>query len=132
MEITARLDFIEEDLFKASSDSGFLELYIDKPRQDYTPKGPNPLEMFLSSVGGCVGDFAKRYLSRHNILFTKLSISVSAKLSKDSPLRLTDIIVNLDSDAELGDKKEVFELFIKGCPVHNTLLHAKEITIKVK
>jgi putative redox protein len=132
MEVNARLDFIENDLFKSNAGLPERELYIDKPRQGYTPKGPSSLEMFLSSVGGCVGDYAKRYLDRHDVSFSKLAVSVTARLSKNFPLRLSDIVVNVDSDAELGDKREVFELFVKSCPVHNTLLHTKEITIKVK
>ena len=132
MQVTTQLNFIEQDLFKATPGFSDVELYIDKPREGYSPKGPNPLEIFLTSVGGCVGVYAKRYLKRHDISFNKLNILVSANLSKDPPMRLADIDVKIDTDADLGDKTEVFERFVRGCPVHNTLLHTKEVNIALK
>ncbi len=131
MEVTSKLNFIDQDLFKAKLGFSDVDLYIDKPREGYSLKGVNPLEMFLTSVGGCVGVYAKRYLTRHNIRFNKLDILVSANLSKELPMRLADIKVEVDTDADIGDKKEVFERFIHNCPVHNTLLHTKEVNIKL-
>jgi len=131
MEIKASVNFLEDDLFKIENQSLSPNLYIDKPKDDYMPKGPNSLEMFLSALGGCVGVFAKRYLTRHKIEFKKLNVEVRAELSKESPLRLSQIKVKIDTDADLGDKKEIFEKFVQGCPVHNTLLHTKDVDISL-
>jgi len=131
MEIKTSVNFLENDLFKIENQSLTLNLYIDKPKDSYEPKGPNPLEMFLSALGGCVGVFSKRYLTRHKIEFRKLKVEVNAELSREAPLRLSEIKVKIDTDADLGDKKEIFEKFVRGCPVHNTLLHTKDINISL-
>jgi putative redox protein len=92
-------------------------------------KNPNPLETFLASVAVCAGVHTKRYLKKHNVSFSKLDISVSANLCRELPMRLKDINVEVDTDAEVGDKRDEFDSFIHNCPVHNTLLHTKEVNI---
>tara|TARA_B100000315_G_C14571573_1_gene585840 strand:+ start:1378 stop:1776 length:399 start_codon:yes stop_codon:yes gene_type:complete len=129
MNVKIDVKFLEGDKFEIATEDSNVIAYIDKPSQDYLPKGQNPLQMFLSATGGCVGVYAKRYLKRHNIEFNSLTVSVSADLSKDSPLRLVNIKAGVKTDAQLGDKKEVFEKFIRGCPVHNTLINTKEVSI---
>ncbi|MCF7908055.1 MAG: OsmC family protein [Candidatus Omnitrophica bacterium] len=89
----------------------------------------NFLEVLLSALGGCIGVYANKYLERHAIAFTKLEIMVTGELTTESPARIVDIKVKVDTDAQLGDKKEVFLRFIHNCPVHNTLLNTKEVEI---
>ena len=113
-------------------DSRLETAVVGKKRQFIDLKNSNSLEIFLTSVGICAGAHAKRYLKRHNIFFSKLNISINAHLSRELPMSLKDINVDIDTDADTGDQKEAFERFIHGCPVHNTLLHTKEINITLK
>ncbi len=109
MEVKAEVNFLKDASFK--------------------PGGSNPLEALLSALGGCVGIYANKYLERHAISYTKLRVLVGAEFTTESPARLINITVKVDTDAQLGDKREVFLKFIKGCPIHNTLLHTKELAI---
>jgi uncharacterized OsmC-like protein len=131
MPIEALVKYSHDDVFEVDAPDSAVKLYIDKRTENHSAEGSNPLEMFLASVGGCVGVYAKRYLSRHEIPFKKLNIHVKAELSQDPPMRLSMIHVQVETDARLDDKKDVFERFIRNCPVHNTLLHTKEVTIQV-
>jgi len=132
MAIEALVKYSHDDVFEVEALDSRVKLYIDKLAENHSPQGPGPLEMFLSALGGCVGVYAKRYLSRHEIPFKKLNIQVKAELSQDPPMRLSKIQVQVETDAKLpADNKSVFEKFIRNCPVHNTLLHTKEVTIQV-
>ncbi|MBN3040033.1 MAG: OsmC family protein [Candidatus Omnitrophica bacterium] len=131
MRISSKVVFLGDDLFQARLEYSDVVIHIDKKKKEIKAKGPNSLEMFLSAVGGCIGAFAERYLRRHDIHFSKLVIEVSADLAKDAPLRLVNIRTVVDTDADLGDKKEIFKKFISNCPVHNTLLHTKEMSIDI-
>lgn len=131
MQVEAQVNFLENDKFQAKGSLSQVPVYIDKNKETESACGSNPLELFLSALGGCVGVYAKRYLSRHNIAFSKLDISVVAELAQNPPMRLANIKVNVDTDANLEDKKDVFLRFIKNCPVHNTLLNTKEVDIKL-
>lgn len=131
METRIEVKFIQEDKFQIKTSPSETTLLIDKPKEGYLPQGPNPLELFLSALGGCIGVYAKMYLLRHQIIFKELNIKVAAELSKESPIQLINLRVNVYTDAQLGEKRDIFLRFIKNCPVHNTILNTKEIDISL-
>jgi len=125
------ITFQVEDRFQVQAGSG-TSFFVDKKHENQVPAGPNPLEVMLSSLGACIGVYAKNYLTRHAIAFKSLSISVSADLSEDPPARLVNIKALVKTDANLEGKKDVFMKFIHNCPVHNTLLNTKEVAITLE
>ncbi|MFH1767763.1 MAG: OsmC family protein [Candidatus Omnitrophota bacterium] len=129
MQVRADIRFAGDDLFEVKTTPTEVAFHIDKKKENKVALGPNSLELFISSLGGCLGVYAERYLRRHEIEFKILKISVDAELSSDTPTRLVNIKINLFTDAQLRDKKDVFLRFIKNCPVHNTVLHTKEVNI---
>ena len=72
MEQKVEIKFLENDKFEVVAVSSGAKLYADSKKEDYNPSGPNPLELFLSSLGACIGVFAKKYLNRHNLEFKEL------------------------------------------------------------
>jgi len=132
MDVNVHVEYKENHIFTVHTEHSHSSFYIDKKEEGYAPLGPNPLELFLSSLAGCIGVYANNYLKRHNIGFTYLKIDSFAQFAQSSPQRLTDITVQVDTDADIGDKKDVFMRFIHNCPVHNTLLHTERVNIELK
>lgn len=124
------ITFREQDIFEVKVPATGVTLAIDKSQEGHLSGGANPLELFLASLAGCIGVYAKRYLTMHSIAFTDLRISASADMAQDSPARLVNIKVVVSTDAKI-DNREVFMRFIHNCPVHNTLLHTKEVEISL-
>ncbi len=106
-----------------------IQLKVIVSQGNYRPSGSNPLEALLSALGGCIGVYAKKYLERHAISFTKLEVGVSGEFTAESPARIINIEAKVDTDAQLGDRQEVFLRFIHNCPIHNTLLNTNKIEI---
>ena len=131
MEIIVGVDFIDNEVFKISADMSQTTLYVDKKEVDHPAKGPNPLELFLSSLGSCVGVYAKKYLVRHSLPFKSVSIKVRADFLIANPARLGNVTVVVSTDADLGDRKDAFLRFVKGCPIHNTILHTDSVSIEL-
>ncbi len=125
------VSYVDNDKFQIHIPSINKDLFVDKGTDDHEPAGPNPLELFLSSLGSCLGVYAKLYLTRHDINFSELKIDVDAEFSTESPARLIDIKAKVFTDAELGGQEEVFERFVKNCPIHNTILHTDKVDIEI-
>ena len=51
MSLGLRVKLVKDDVFKITGDNSGVEIYVDKKKDDYTPLGPNPSEMFLASIG---------------------------------------------------------------------------------
>jgi len=131
MNQRVEVKFLEKDKFEVRAISSETTIYVDKKEPGLAPAGPNPLELFLSSLASCSGVFAKRYLERHNLEFKELRIEVEAEFTTETPMRLTKIKTKVYTDADLGNKREVFLRFIEGCPIHNTILHTERIDIEL-
>ncbi len=131
MQVTVNVAWQNDHAFRVQLENSQKAFVIDKKTEDHVPSGPNSLEVFLSSLGGCIGIYAVNYLKRHNVPFKELKVKSFAEFGKSSPQRLTDITVRVLTDADLKDKKDVFLRFIHNCPVHHTLLHTDSITIEV-
>ncbi|MFA5271265.1 MAG: OsmC family protein [Candidatus Omnitrophota bacterium] len=105
---------------------------VDVGKEISLLEGPNPLELFLSALGSCVAVYAEKYLIQHSVEFKKLKVEAVAGLSIDSPSRLVDIKLKVYTDALLDkDAKEVFLRFMKNCPIHNTVINTKEISVSI-
>jgi uncharacterized OsmC-like protein len=131
MEIKTEITFLREDIFQIKAQTSGLIFHIDKKKENEEALGPNPLELFLSALGSCIGVYAKKYLSTHSLEFKELTVGLKAEFSQVHPARLINIKAQVKTDADLGDKREVFLRFINNCPIHNTILHTKEIDIEI-
>lgn len=129
MSIKAEVNFLKADKFEVGMYPSNVSTYIDKPEQGYQPAGPKPLEMLLASLGGSIAVYAKRYLTSQMIDFTELRVNVEADRETVMPVHLKNIKVSVHTDADLGVKKDDFMTYLSSCPVHNTLLTTKDITI---
>lgn len=132
MQVKAISNYQQEDRFEITGYPSESKLNIDKEKDNYQPIGPNPLELLLSSLSGCISVYAKKYLTKHKIEFKNLSVTSTAKLSQDSPLHLVDFNTEVETDADLGKKSQIFLKFIKSCPIHNTITKKGNINISLK
>ncbi len=125
MEVKVEIKLKNDGVFEANTSKVCFSIARDK--EDLA----NPLEVFLSALGACLGIYALRYFKLHNIAFKSLKINLSAELSLEPPLRLTNIKARIFTDAHLEPNREVFLRFVSNCPIHNTILHTKEVEISL-
>ena len=131
MEVKVDVKFVENDKFKVVNHISGTNSYVDSKEVATIPAGPNPLELFLSSLGACLAIYAKKYFINHSIAFNKCNVEVKANFSQSPPRRLVDIKLGVHSDAKLGDRKDVFLRFIRACPIHNTIVNANKEEIAI-
>ena len=129
--VKVEVKFLEKDKFEISADTTGTKFYVDKKHEEFDSHGPNPSEVFLSSLGSCIGVFAKMYLVRHSIAFKELRMEVNAEFSHDRPRRLINIKVKVHTDAVLEGKREPFMKFIEACPIHSTITNIGKVDIEL-
>ena len=121
--------FLEgEKLSVTAVDSG-TQFFIDKAADGHAASGPNPLEVFLASLGGCMSVYGRRYLDRHSIHFKNFTVKMSADFCQDPPARLINIKAVVTTDAMLSQHKGAFLNFMEACPVHHTVAKAEAVSV---
>ncbi len=87
-----------------------------------TDRGPTPPEVFIASLGSCVGAFVAQYCERNSLDAHDMSVDVLFEKA-DNPTRLVNlkIKVNIPS-AECSDQRlEAIRRVAEHCPVHKTI-----------
>jgi uncharacterized OsmC-like protein len=102
------------------------------PENGGTDCGMTPPELMLGSLGSCAAYYAGEYLRVRNLPATGLTVTVAAKKAQ-KPARLTEFRIGL-SVPGLDDPRhrEGILRAAKNCLIHNTLLHAPTIEIKLE
>ena len=95
-------------------------------------EGMTPPELFLASLGSCVGFYAAQYLRKHKLATEGTIVRVTADKATD-PARLNNFRITLEIPGELSQLDlEGVEEAARHCLIHNTLLHPPQISIEVK
>jgi len=89
-------------------------------------RGPTPPEVFIASLGSCVGALVANYCDKAGLNAEGLTVDVTFD-KVDDPTRLTNIKVeiNLPNADTKGREKAILRV-AEHCPVHETVCNIKE------
>lgn len=62
MQQKIRVKFSAGDKFEINALNSGAKIYVDKAKDGYAPIGPNPLELFLSSLGACISEIGRAHV----------------------------------------------------------------------
>jgi len=96
-------------------------------------EGMTPPELLLASLGSCAGFYAAQYLRKHKLATEGARVYIRCDKVKDPIPRMTNFVIGVAAPVELTEehRKGIHEA-VEHCLVHNTLLHAPKISIKVE
>jgi uncharacterized OsmC-like protein len=105
-------------------------LVVDQPVEEGgQDQGITPVEMFVASLGTCIGYFAVRFCQRHKIETSGLKVSMEWNYA-EQPHRVGTVTVRLKLPANLDPAMKVrLQKVLEGCTVHQSLTHPPEIVI---
>lgn len=100
---------------------------------DTKGNGMAPLETFLASLGTCMGYYLRLFADKNSVPLGGAVIRLSASLVRERPLRFQHIAVEVDTKGCMLDEgqKKSLTVYLRSCPVHNTLKGDPEISINI-
>lgn len=91
--------------------------------------GPTPTELFVAGLASCVAFYAARYLRRHQLDATGLTVETSYRLaSKPARVARVDLRIHLPNDLSVA-RREGLLAVASHCTVHHSITATPEITI---
>src|SRR6478672_5476789 len=105
-------------------------LLVDQPAEaGGTDTAPTPTELFVAGLASCVAFYARRYLARHQIDGSGLTVSASYEIG-GRPTRVLRTIIVVTPPADLPtERRDAFLAVASHCTVHNTLTEPADIEI---
>jgi len=109
---------------------GNHSIVIDVPSgMGGSDRGPTPPELFIASLGSCVGAFVANYCGQAGIDTRDMSVDVTFDKVED-PTRLVNLRIGVNLPHGDCNKREKAILRVaEHCPVHETIATLKGIEI---
>jgi len=125
------VDLQEGFLFKAVC--GGHEVLTDQHQPEGgTDKAMTPAELFIASIGTCIGVYAVRFCKRHNLPTAGLKVLMDWTVVKD-PWRIGSIKAELHYPHNISEtEKKGLLRMAEACFVHETIIHKPEIVLELK
>lgn len=111
---------------------GNYTLTIDVPAEmGGSERGPQPPQLFIASLGSCIGAFVAQYAERAGIDASSMTVDINFEKAAD-PTRLVNLkavvkLPNADCSQRINAIKKVAE----HCPVHATIRTMEELEIDI-
>ncbi len=125
-----RVDYSGGIGFRASARGHVLniDLPVEKGGQD---KGMTPPELFISSLGSCIGVYVVRYCQTAGLNSEGLGVDISWELSEDKTM-ISKIDVELSlPNADVGKRANAVLSAAHRCLLHNTIQGQPDISLKL-
>ena len=107
------------------------EVIIDQPLDNGgKDEGPTPPELFIASLGSCIGVYVLAYCKNAGIKTEGMAINVSWQKAKN-PDRIGEIKVDVKLPEDVGKRKAALLKVAEHCLIHNTILHPPKIEINL-
>jgi uncharacterized OsmC-like protein len=121
----------ENFFFKAVC--GGHEVFTDQHAPEGgTDKAMTPAELFIASLGTCIGVYAARFCKRHNLPTEGMKVLMDWTVVKD-PVRIGSIKAELQYPHNIPEtEKKGLLRMAEACFVHETILHKPEIVVELK
>ncbi len=112
---------------------GGHEIFTDQHEAEGgTDKAMTPAEIFVASLGTCIGVYAVRFCLRHNLPTDGLTVGLDWTVVKD-PWRIGSIKAEIRYPHNISEtEKKGLLRMAEACFVHESIVHPPEMTIELK
>ena len=103
--------------------------------------GPNPMEIFLSSLPACICAIGRIIANQKKIKLNAIDVEVEGDIDKDFLLGKTEegragfteirTFVDIDADMSITEKEEFLKEITKSCPIADNMMHTSVIKEKI-
>lgn len=94
-------------------------------------RGPTPPQLFIASLGSCIGAFVAHYCELKDIDARELSVDISFDKA-ENPTRLTNLQVEVNlPHGDCENREKAMLRVAEHCPVHETINTLDGISFKI-
>jgi len=117
---------------KFSAQTRKHEVIFDQPKEEGgEDRGMTPVELFIASLGACIGTYMVWFCERHKIAADGMRIDLSWA-SGENPTRISRIRANVNLPLKVPESiRPALFRTAKHCTIHNTLVHPPEVEISL-
>ncbi len=114
---------------------------IDQPKPMGRNEGPNPLEVFLSSLAACICAIGRIIAQQEKLPLKSIKVALEGDIDKDFLMGQTTegragftevrTRVEIDGDMSLEEKKAFVQRIEQRCPIADNMVNGTSIQLQV-
>lgn len=94
-------------------------------------RGPMPPQLFVASLGSCIGAFVAQYCEKNGIDDEGMQVEITFDKAAD-PTRLVDLKATVKlPNGDCGKRVKAIERVAEHCPVHSTISTMRGLEIEI-
>jgi uncharacterized OsmC-like protein len=94
-------------------------------------RGPMPPQLFVASLGSCIGAFVAQYCENNGIDDEGMAVEIEFEKAAD-PTRLVDLKATVKlPNGDCEKRVKAIERVAEHCPVHSTISTMKDLEIEI-
>jgi len=125
--LKAEVVFLSNKRFKTKIRE--FEVETDLPKEKGgSNEAPAPPELFIASLGSCIGIYITNYLENISVSCNGLKVYLDTEYSETKKY-ITKISVKIDLPTDIGDREGALLKVAKSCLIHKTIENNPEIDI---
>jgi len=94
-------------------------------------RGPQPPQLFIASLGSCIGAFVAQYAERAGMDASGMTVDLHFEKAAD-PTRLVNLKATVKlPNADCGQRVHAIHRVAEHCPVHETILTMQGLNIEI-
>jgi uncharacterized OsmC-like protein len=94
-------------------------------------RGPQPPQLFVASLGSCIGAFVAQYCEKNNIDAEGMVVEIAFDKA-DDPTRLVNLRATVKlPKGDCGARVRAIERVAQHCPVHSTISTMEGLEIEI-
>jgi len=101
------------------------------PGMGGSDRGPTPPELFVASLGSCIGAFVAHYCNKSGIDSKEMTVDVSFDKAED-PTRLVNLTVKVNlPNGQCNGRRKALLRAAQHCPVHEAISTLQDIDFEL-
>ncbi len=122
--------YMGDMLFETTTGNHTIQIDVPPPMGG-SDRGPTPPELFIASLGSCIGAFAATYCEKAGIDTRDMTVDFSFDKAQD-PVRLINLKATVNLPYGDCDRREKAILRVaEHCPVHETITALEGVEIEL-
>ncbi|MEM3528124.1 MAG: OsmC family protein [Candidatus Bathyarchaeia archaeon] len=124
------MEIIHLDGWRFKAECRSHHVFSDQPiEEDGGDTAMTPVELFIASIGFCIGVYAKLFCDRHKIPSEGMAVHIEWEMA-ESPNRVGQVKVEIKfaGEIDLTSANSILR-FVRHCTIHNTLTNPPKIDV---
>lgn len=117
--------------YHAETTTGMVEEIVFGPEKPAEDTSMNPVELFAAALGMCAAAMLRKHCNERDLECGEIRVDMTADWEPGESM-CENMTIRIEVEGEWDERRRAAFLSVaESCPVHETILHCREIDVEI-